>query len=445
MNRRTFLQRAGLATAASIGFPSLLPSGRLFAQTTDRMADHVVVVLFAGGVRQQESVLQRYLAGSQNETIEGNILSNLLVGAAPEDKIVYGTNTDRPGKEPIPKVLDRPLQLQGTLFREMQTSEVIHYNGLNLCVQGNISATQGLKQQPIFPTVFEYVRRHAGIPASKTWFIGSGIGNSIPLLSHSVNSSYGNQYAANFLSPLVTFGDKGFKYLSKTKSYHPEYELSPMEEMKFFLDASFNKSQAAVSGINNTEEEQHEISQFIQELFIKTEQRQVIQPFVRDNHDLRTVGYACEVLQRFTPTLTVIDLEQVDVCHGNFTNYLRNLHRADHAVGFLWNYIQTQIPEMSDNTVLLVVPECGRNLEANPIRDENDWFSYDHSDENSLRVFGMLAGPGVPQGLSLGQEGAPVGMTADIVPTVADVLGIKNEVMNQGYLIENARSLFDRI
>lgn len=439
------MRNVSLATAGTIGFPYILPSGRMFAQTTDRMADHVVVVLFAGGVRQQESVLQRYLADSQNESIEGNIMYNLLAGATPNDKVVYGTDSDRPGKDPIPQILTTPLQLQGTLFREMRTSEVIHYNGLNLCVQGNISATQGLKQQPIFPTVFEYIRRHVGVPASKAWFVGSGIGNSIPLLSYSQNEFYGQAYGANFLAPLLTFGEKGFRHLSRAKSYHPEYELSPMEEMKVFLDSSFGRNADVITGINNTEEERYEISQFIENLFVKTEQRQVIQPLVRDNGDLKTIGYACEVLQQFKPTLTVVDLEEVDVCHGSFTDYLRNLHRADHAVGFLWNYIQTQIPEMSDNTILIVVPECGRNLHANPIKDENDWFSYDHSDLNSLRVFGMMAGPGVPQGLAIGQEGVPVGMTADIVPTVADILGVKDEVINQGYLYEGARSLFDRI
>ena len=56
------------------------------------MADHLVFVAFAGGVRQQESVLQRYLLDSQDYPSEGNILYNLLNGDAPTDKIVYGTD-----------------------------------------------------------------------------------------------------------------------------------------------------------------------------------------------------------------------------------------------------------------------------------------------------------------------------------------------------------------
>jgi hypothetical protein len=147
----------------------------------------------------------------------------------------------------------------------------------------------------------------------------------------------------------------------------------------------------------------------------------------------------------FKPALTVVNLGDVDGCHSDFTGYLRSLHRADHAIGHLWNYIQTQIPAMAGNTILLTSPECGRNLNHNPIKDQNDWYAYDHSDANASRVFSMMAGPNVPSNLAIGSEGNPVGFTADNVPTLAEILGIKDDVLNGGFLEGNARSLFDRI
>ena len=77
MKRRSFLKKATLASAA-ITTPFILPSGRLFAASGMRMSDHVVLVAFAGGVRQQESILQRYLDDSQAYPSAGNILYNLL-------------------------------------------------------------------------------------------------------------------------------------------------------------------------------------------------------------------------------------------------------------------------------------------------------------------------------------------------------------------------------
>jgi hypothetical protein len=111
----------------------------------------------------------------------------------------------------------------------------------------------------------------------------------------------------------------------------------------------------------------------------------------------------------------------------------------------LWNYIQNEIPEMADNTIILTTPECGRNLEPNGILDINDWRSFDHSDENSLRVFTMMAGPTVPQNLSIGGEGNPIGLTSDTMLTAAEILGVKNDVLNAGTLAPGTLSLFDRL
>ncbi|MEO1451606.1 MAG: hypothetical protein AAFV07_18900, partial [Bacteroidota bacterium] len=357
----------------------------------------------------------------------------------------YGTDGNRQGENPIPPILTTPLQRQGTLFAEMRTDQVAHYNGLNVCLQGNYTRTQGLKQQPEFPTIFEYVRRHTDFAPEKVWFIGSGIGNSIPLLSYSTHPDYGAAYGANFLAPSMAFSQKGFDELADARVYHPEFELSPMEKLTWFLNQGFPREAQQLTGLGNSPEEQYNIELFLQDMFDKTQESTVTMPLVRDNPDLQTIGYTCEVLRHFKPHLTVVNLDNVDICHGNFTSYLQNLHRADHAVGFLWDFIQTQLPDMAAETVLLVAPECGRNMEPNPIRDENNWFSYDHSDENALRVFGLMAGKEVPADLQIGQEGQPVGMTADLVPTIADILGIKEAVSQAGFIRPNAMSWFDRL
>ena len=113
---------------------------------------------------------------------------NMLEGDAPTAKIVYGTGEG--GISPIPKLLSESIQKQGTLFKEVNALSAGHYRGLNNLVQGSAVTTQGLKQKPVNPTVFEYVRKHGNYPASKVWFIGNGIGNSTPLLNYSINPEY---------------------------------------------------------------------------------------------------------------------------------------------------------------------------------------------------------------------------------------------------------------
>ena len=121
------------------------------------------------------------------------------------------------------------------------------------------------------------------------------------------------------------------------------------------------------------------IKKFIRETFIKKQTNGLAGPPVQGGGDLTTIAYAAEVMKYFKPKITVLNLGNVDGCHGNFSGYLRALHRADHGLGWLWNYIQTEIPEMAGKTIMLATPECGRNLNPNPIQDENDWYGYDHS------------------------------------------------------------------
>ena len=443
MKRRSFIKKSTLGGAA-LSIPFILPSGRLFAATGRRMADHVVFIAFAGGVRQQESVLQQYLDGSQEYPSSGNIMYNLLDGGAPTDKLVYGTNNANNENIPIPKLLSQTLQQQGTLFKEVNASTVGHYAGVNTLLTGNYMYSQGLRVKPLMPTIFEYLRRHTGEKATKTWFVGNGIGNSIPLLDYSTHADYGASYGANFLAPTITFGSDGEKHLKNAKVYHPEDELDPMYKMKYFLDNVWYSQGKALPNIGNTQEEKAEIKQFVKDMFDKTQAGTIAHPPVSDNGDLSTIGYACEVMQRFKPTLTVIYLSNVDGCHSNFTSYLGSLHRADHGVGHIWDYIQNNIPQMANNTTMMVIPEHGRNLDSNNIEDGNAFSGYDHSDANSRRIFSSIVGPGIDSNLSIGNENNQVGDIVNLTPTIAEILGCKDDVVNSG-LVASSKSLFDLI
>ena len=445
MKRREFLKKASLVAAGSMISPYILPSGRLFAKTNNQRAQHVVLVMFAGGVRHQEAALQGYLQLGQgikisslnNSDNAGNIMPNLFNGPAPDatkTPIIYGSGST--GNTPIPPILStsNSIQSKGTTFKEVRSIVAGHYDGWTSILQGNSTASQGLKQKPVYPTIFEYVRREMGLPATKVWFVGSGIGASIPLLNYSEHPNYGAKYGANFFSPTVTFGAQGKAWYEDAKVYHPTDELAPMFKMKYFLDNNFANVGKPLPDLKNTEAEKYDIHTFMKSMFTKTNNNSVAKPPGANNYDAINIGYTAELLKYFKPNLTVVNLGAVDTCHQNYTDYLRALHAADHSVGFLWDYIQTQIPEMSNNTIMLVTPECGRDLNPNPIKDANNFYAYDHSDANSLRTFASMIGADVPQGLVKGSGTNPIGLNTNVVPTIADILGIKQNVINAGFL-----------
>jgi hypothetical protein len=446
MKRREFVIKSATLAAGGMVLPYILPSGRLFARTNAPKADHVVLVIFGGGLRQQDSILQRYLADSQGYNVEGNILYNMLEGAAPASKIAYGLTPagQTNGSQPIPRILSQSLQKQGTIFQEMRAISGGHYGGLNSLITGSRVQGQGLKVRPMNPTIFEYARRFGGFKATETWFIGNTISNSVPLLNSSKHPDFGLQYGANFFAPGITFGSDGYAALSNAKVYHPQEELEPVYKMKNFLDNTFNIKKGDMPGIRNTDDEKTQIKEFIANTFQRQASGLLPMPPVSGG-DGSTIGYAAEVLRVFKPKLLVVNLSNIDGCHGNYTGYLQAMHRADHAMGFLWNYIQTQIPEMSGKTIMAFAPECGRNLQHNPIQDENDWYGYDHGDSNSLRVFGGMVGQNVPSNLLVGNETNPVGKVTDMALTIADILGFKDEVKAAGLIDFESMSLFDRI
>jgi hypothetical protein len=447
MKRKDFIKQTAIL-GAGLPFAPYIIKGRGLKVDSEK-APHVVFVLFAGGVRQQEAIEKRYLEGSQNENIEGNIMFNLLDGESPISKVVFGTTPsgEPEGSRPIPRILSQTLQRQGTLFSEMRAVNAGHYGGLNSLLTGTTAATQGLKVRPNAPTIFEYLRKHAGFKATETWFIGNTIANSTALLNCSDHPSYGLQYGANFFAPGITFGTDGLNTLSNAKVYHPQEELEPIYRMKFFLDQTFKFKAGELPGIRNTQEEKTQIKEFVREVFRRKSSNDISFPPVNSNGDSLTIGYATEVLRYFKPKLLVVNMSTVDTCHSNFTGYLQNLHRADHATGFLWNYIQTRIPEMANNTIMIVAPECGRNTNPNPIEDRNQWKAYDHSggDPNAFRIWSLMAGPNVPSNLLVGNQANPVGRATDFALTIADIFGIKEAVAQQGFIDPAARSLFDRI
>ncbi len=446
MRRKEFIKRSTLTVGASIVAPYILPSGRLFAKSGIEKAEHVVMVMFAGGVRQQESILGRYLEDSQGVSgVAGNIMPNLFNGNAPTKKIVYGQDIpgQTRGSDPIPRLLTDALANKGMTFNEVRAQSAGHYVGLNTLLTGSVSTAQGLKTRPLSPTIFEYLRKHRGFKATDCWFVGNGIGNSTPLLNASTNESYGLNFGANMFIPPIAFGSYGQNTLSNSKAYSNN-ELKPMYEMKNFLNNSFALENSRQTTIKNTDDERTHIKEFMRATYTKQSLGQIAMPPAASSNDAFNVAYSAEILKEFKPKMLAVNISEVDGCHSNFTGYLRSLHRADHITGWLYDYIQNNIPEMKDNTVFIVAPECGRNLNPNPILDENDWMAFDHSDANSLRVWSLMVGKNVPK-ISVGSEGNPIGRLTDLVPTIADIFGVYDDVMNSGFIDPMAMSQFLRV
>lgn len=440
INRRTFLKRTALTTAGAFVAPYILPSGRLFAASGNRLVNHVVFVLFAGGLRNQETVRKMYLQG-QGLATGGNIMPNMLTGNAPASNLLYNPWTPAVGSA---------LQTQGTLFQEMRyvNGPTGHYNGHTVAMTGKYTNTGlNLNINPDSPTIFEYYRKHT-MPvqsARNAWWISEGLG-PYPSLNYSRHPEYGAIYGANYLNPATVFGGIGINYLNTASGFQPD-DVERFNKVKNYLDNNFERTASDLPGIINNREDKESIKALLTGIATGAIPIEFpLPPGVGFNEltgDLLNIAASWKILDAFAPELTVINTFNSDVCHTDFTGYVNNMHKADYGIGWLWDKIQSH-PEMANDTIMICMPEHGRNLQANGIFDSNGLGAFDHTnDDNSREVFALIVGPSgiVNQNAVVGSIGNPIGETVDIVPTIAHILGFYNPVagMNlDGQILQQA-------
>jgi hypothetical protein len=143
------------------------------------------------------------------------------------------------------------------------------------------------------------------------------------------------------------------------------------------------------------------------------------------NLDFLNIYTAKRVIEEFQPQLLVVNMQDSDIGHKDFTQYCSNIRKADLGLKKLWDAIQEQ-PEMRDNTVLIAAPEHGRNKDHNTILDQFGRYAVDHTgDDMSKDIFCLVLGPSdvVRQGRIIEEK---IGESIDIVPTICHLLGFEH-------------------
>ncbi|MBL0047449.1 MAG: alkaline phosphatase family protein [Bacteroidetes bacterium] len=418
-SRRSFIKKAGLLSAGAFVAPYILPSGRLFAATGIRRANHVVFCLFAGGVRNLETI----------QKAEGNLMPYTLSGTEAISSDILA------GMSPLPAPIGNPLQLSGTLFKDFRykSGPTGHFNGHTTAITGVYTDNDlDIKTNPQYPTVFEYYRKHnsPSQTALNAWWISNALG-PYPALNFSKDSNYGALYGGNHIQPAAIIGS-GYDALGHPKVFSSA-QASAAKSMRSFLDNNFaNQTKAADAGVTNGESDAVKIETFIQQSFVDAASGLYNNPWnlgASMNNDMYNIFFAEKIMQQFKPELMVVNMQDVDIAHSNFTEYCNNMRKADYALTHLWNTIQST-PGMANDTVLIVAPEHGRNLTHNSIVDNFGRYALDHTnDQTSREIFCLVLGPpGKVKTNTVFANPSGIGESIDIVPTIADVLGFYNDI-----------------
>lgn len=424
MNRRKFIKQSLLATAGATAFPYILPSGRMFASTGVRKADHVVFCLFAGGVRNFESVYK----------MDGNLMPYILTGSESISPDIAG------GIGFLPSLSGSPLQTIGTLFKEFRYNQgpTGHFNGHTTAITGVYTTTDlNIKAPPANPTVFEYYRKHTSPATSalNSWWVSNALG-PYPALNYSSDENYGALYGANYVQPMSLVSQAAYSVLGNPKTFNSS-EYASYDKIKNVLDKNFGAQYSpGDAGVENTSADAAALNTFISSNYTNAMSGGYVDPWgigaANMNNDMYNIFFAENIITTFKPELLVVNMQDVDICHSDYTAYCNNLKKASYALAHLWQTIQNT-PGMANNTVLIAAPEHGRNETTNTLIDSFGRYALDHTGEIvngravSREIFCLMLGPtGVIKQNQVFTS--PMGESIDIVPTIADILGFYSDI-----------------
>ena len=349
---------------------------RLFAQRTaaPRTRDRrVIVVTFGGGVRYEDTLAR---AGWVN-------IPHLATELVPQG-LVY----------PIAR-------------HEGLTG---HFNSTGALVTGSRQNVDAYgSEPPVTPTIFEMFRKEHALPPEEAWLIATN--KSFGLMGGSKLRSFGDPYSANVVLPKQMLISTIKAAVSTNAGPGVEDRRALAERMMVALDEGYEGFGWRVY------ESTRVLSADVKASLAKSLLDYFNDPASPTSGDELTFFMAKEIMNRFAPSLLVVNFWDIDIAHyGAYSLYLEAIRRTDRLVHELWQHAQSS-PQYRGRTTLIVVPEMGRDSDV----AGNGFANHRSGDESCRRVWLVAVGAGVPKGA--GTE-RPI-RTLDVAPTVAELLGFK--------------------
>ena len=377
LRRRTLLRSAaaagaGLALSSALGRggEALAAPGR--ARETKYKTKQVIVVAFAGGVRQRDCI---------------------------------GMPQNVPNLMRIAK--------KGVVMTSVKAANLGHY-GAALAIFTGCPEAQGIRanSRGSSPTLFEYLRRDAGLAAHEVW-LSTTAGAQTVNFTYGTNPDYGAKYGANLIGTDGLFNAEfrdlvqGFGQASVPSSE----EAARVEKLATSLDPGWLEG-ARDDGFANDPSANLRIQRYILEE-LRGDTSAITGPGAGDAKALRV---ARNLLRLFRPRVIGVVLQNADVAHGSYNSYVEVIRRNDQEVGLLWDAVQADAA-LRDTTSIFVLPEFGRDAALN----QRNGLDHGDGSEDLHRIFCVAAGPDFKQDKVLQK---PVD-AFDICPTVAELFGAK--------------------
>ena len=268
--------------------------------------------------------------------------------------------------------------------------------------------------EPEAPTVFEYLRKTYNVPSHQTLIVNGEDRIDEEFYTFSNHHLFGLNYRSNVLS-LYRF--KTYLLRHKVDEWDgSEKELKKMREELHKMESLDDRNEGAISTA--------EIDGFWE----RWRQYYGDTGFVNPRGDRLLTELAIRAIRELRPRLLMVNYNDCDYVHwGYLSHYTRAISIMDEGLKQLVETVERD-EEYRDNTIFVVVPDCGRD--SNPMSAVP--CQHHFGSRSAHEIFAMMWGPGIPQNTVVDR----VVQQADVAPTIAQYMGFKGEFMEGAALAE---------
>lgn len=287
----------------------------------------------------------------------------------------------------------KELSQRGTLYRNMVLDsiddvETSHGQGTLYILTGKYAKYKDITHRFLserfeakVPTVFEYLRKAYQVPEHETLIINGEDRKQEEFYSFSNHHLFGVNYKSEVLS------------LFRYKIFLLERQVAEGKWQGKERQAK-EKELRSMKALDYRAEGKRQPNEAVLRFWERWRGHYGENGFVNPRGDRLLTELALWSLQHLQPKLIMVNYNDPDYVHwGNMSHYTRGISIIDQGIRQLVDAVET-LPAYRDNTVFVIVPDCGR--------DSNPFLSvpcqHHFNSKSAHEIWALLLGPGIRKG-----------------------------------------------
>ena len=349
----------------------------------------VILIRFGGGVRRREAIVPEHAYAPfvcRELTRRGTLYPRMVIDS------MEGLNTSHG---------------EGTL--NLLTGRYDRYQDVE---NGFLKA----RFEPRVPTLFEYLRKTARIAPHETLIVNGEDRPDEEFYTFSNHAGYGIDYRSNVLS-LYRFKRWLFERQFADGALSEKQRTALIDQL-----AKWEKADLRSRGKGSQGPAMDGFWERWREHYGES-------GLVNPRGDRLLTALTLRALKELRPRLVMVNYNDCDYVHwGYYSHYTTGISIMDEGIRELVAAVEAD-PEYRDNTVFVIVPDCGRD--SNPMSAVP--CQHHFNSKSSREIFALLLGTGIARGVVVDR----IVRQVDVAPTIGQLMGFRTEHA-EGKVLEEA-------